>query len=123
MENFARISDLLGCTIVNVEQPLGGDCLYFTLDNGTRFRMRHAQECCEDVYIHDIAGDFADICNAPILMAEESVSSEHPPADMDDECFRWTFYKFATIKGYVTIRWAGASNGYYGVSVDFEHVS
>jgi hypothetical protein len=53
-------------------------------------------------------------------MAEEVVSenSEHAPQYPDS--WTWTFYKFATIKGYVTIRWLGESNGYYSESVDFE---
>ena len=64
-------------------------------------------------------------------MAEEVTHSNEDPAEVQNspelkedyrDSFTWTFYKFATVKGYVTIRWYGESNGYYSESVEFEKV-
>lgn len=64
----------------------------------------------------DVCGALEDLVGSPILLAEE-VSSEHNETLCGDEC--WTFYKFATIKGSVTVRWYGSSNGYYSTAVSY----
>ena len=83
--------------------------------------MQHLQDCCEAVSIEDVTGDLRDLIGSPILMAEESTTFDNPKEDPDDS-FMWTFYKFATAKGYVTVRWYGSSNGYYGESASLEKV-
>lgn len=94
--------------------------VFHTADNET-YRMYHDQECCESVYIEDICGNLNDLIGSPILMAEE-VSEDRGQLNNYEESYTWTFYKFATNRGSVTIRWYGMSNGYYSESVDFVKV-
>lgn len=117
------IGVLVGRTLASVENRANEE-IVFTTDSGEQFKLYHEQSCCESVLVEDVAGDLADLVGTPILMAEEvsSDSSDPPPredGEYEPESHTWTFYKFATLKGYVTIRWLGTSNGYYSETVDF----
>ena len=109
-----NVSILLGKTIIDITNN-NDEEIVFKTDDGQIYKMLHEQDCCESVFIEDIVGNLGDLLHSPVLMAEE-VSQNDEGAE---ESGTWTFYKFATLKGYVTIRWYGSSNGYYSESVDF----
>jgi len=117
---YAEIKELLGKTLINIGITEDNDEIRFACSDGTKYLMYHQQDCCENVTIDDICGDINDLLNSPVLQAEESTSDENPKDPQYDDSFTWTFYKLATAKGYVTIKWYGESNGYYSESVDFE---
>jgi hypothetical protein len=121
MTTHAKIEDLLGKTCTSVKGAVGGYCLLFKFSDGSAYSFIHQQDCCEIVTIEDITGDLSDLVGTPLLKAEEASQSNTNPdgtvSTCPDDSFTWTFYKFATIKGYVDVRWYGASNGYYSESV------
>jgi len=116
--NDADISILIGRKAVNIENH--GDELLIHLSDGTAYKFFHRQDCCENVEIEEIIGDLDDLVDSPFMMAEEISNSEGPK--LEHSSYTWTFYKFATAKGYVTIRWLGESNGYYSEDVDFQRL-
>lgn len=120
-DKYKNVSDLIGKTITSIKNKDNEELIFHTQD-GLTFKMYHEQDCCEDVHIEDICGDLSNLIGSPIVMAEESTNEDNPKNAEWDESFTWTFYKFATAKGYVTIRWYGTSNGYYSESVDFVEI-
>jgi hypothetical protein len=120
---MSKFSDLQGQTLVRI--VVGYDEITFIADTGQQWRMYHDQDCCEHVSVEEVIGDTADLIGTPIIVAEERESTDAPDGfDMSvhDSC-TWTFYEMRTIKGSVTIRWLGESNGYYSESVDFASAS
>ncbi len=114
-----EISDMVGVTFTEIIKH--DDELIFVCDDG-QFIFGHYQDCCEKVYIESIVGNLDDLIGEPLLIAEES-SIESPSDikfDYSDESHTWTFYKFATRKGYVDVRWLGESSGYYSEKVNLE---
>lgn len=112
-----------GKTLVAIEGSKDSDQLIFTTSDGEMYRMWHSQSCCENVSIEDIAGEFADLLDTPLLLAEERSSTDPAPGRAhNDDSGTWTYYQLATINGAVSIRWYGSSNGYYSESVSFEKI-
>ena len=128
---MSDISELKGLTLSRVQGlDVGSDSAFFVTTCGHFFKMGHYQDCCEIVQIIDIAGDVDDLIGEKILLAEEVTSTADVPQigsqtfhyELTDDSHTWTFYRLATKKGFVVIRWLGESNGCYSESVDFEEI-
>ena len=115
---FVNVSILKGKILKDIKIE-GTESILFIDKDDIEYEMFHDYDCCENVYIEDICGDINNLIGSKIIMAEEVINRDLSPLNKFDESYTWTFYKFATVKGYVTIRWYGESNGYYSEEVDF----
>lgn len=114
--------ELIGKVIARVSgMEKDSDSVTVEFTDGSAWEMFHSQNCCESVLLYDIVGDSADLIGHPLLTAEEVSNADDPEGtSASNESHTWTFYRFATIKGLVVLRWLGESNGYYSESVDFK---
>lgn len=121
-----EFKDLIGKTLSEVHRD-GSERIEFTTTEGKKYALYHSQDCCESVTINDICGDLQDLVGSPIVQAEETTSNEdpadYPKREYPPDSLTWTFYRFATAKGAVVIRWIGESNGYYSESVTFAELN
>lgn len=120
MPQVQVFEEMIGKTIVEITgAEIGSDDMLLRAETGELFRFEHIQDCCESVSIEQIDGAVRDLIGEPLVMAEEVTDYFAPAPLHPDDSYTWTFYKFATIKGYVTVRWLGQSNGYYSEGVSF----
>lgn len=112
-----KFSDLVGKTIKAIKITQNKECIEFACDDGFTYRLMYHQDCCAHCSIEDICGDLEDLLGHPLLVAEKVTNRNETPSGGPEpeiyESYTWTFYKLDTIKGGVTIRWYGESNGYY----------
>jgi hypothetical protein len=117
--NQCDVSVLKGKVLKNVK--VDDAEIHFETVDGERYKMYHEQDCCENVYVESVVGDVTDLLGEEVLVADEVSNQEYEDANEPEyaESYSWTFYKLATRRGYVDIRWFGSSNGYYGEGVHF----
>jgi hypothetical protein len=127
-DDQVEFKELMGKTITDivVQNRIHDDGDEIVFKCGSEwFIMLHRQDCCEYVTLEDFDLDMAKqmLIGSPIVRADEFKSSEMPPKKgSKPDSYTWTFYKLATVKGWVDIRWYGVSNGYYSESADLYKV-
>lgn len=118
--NTEIVKEIIGKTAINYTKD--DESIDFHFSDGSAVEFFHIQDCCESVEIDQIDGNLTDLLDSPITMAEiVENENEGEPKDRYDDSFTWTFLKLATIKGYVTVRWYGTSNGYYSESISYDY--
>jgi len=127
-----KFEDLKGKTlskivVVKDDREFNDSVIFEVIETNIKYKLFHDQGCCEQVNLEEIIGDLEDLVGVPILLAEEVISNNDDGADMKegtdiDDSWTWSFYKLSTIKGSVTLRWYGTSNGYYSETVDFVQI-
>lgn len=119
----AKFEDLVGVTLAAVKGlEVNSETVKLLSVDGREWQLRHMTDCCEVVLVQDVAGDVEDLIGQEILFAEESSKINEPLEDgtTGNDCsWTWTFYTLRTMKGTVSFRWLGESNGYYGEEVTF----
>lgn len=115
----ARLNRMVGETIESVSGNRQDDEFVVRTTSGLVFTFYHNQDCCEEVYLEEIIGDIDDLVGHTVVMAEETSNDDliAGTSCYQGESFTWTYYRMATEKGLVVLRFFGSSNGYYSESV------
>ena len=60
--------------LIPIKINVSEDNIHMKFSNGDSAVWCHNQDCCEDVYIENINGDFNDLIDNPLTVVEERTS-------------------------------------------------
>lgn len=126
--NIDQIKQLEGQTFICVDgcERYSYAVFFHSVDGGV-FCMHSGEDdgCEEAVWLEEVHGDVEDLVGVPILKAYADTVHWNMFLNQNtrQSSLRATFYRLSTIKGTVTFRWLGTSNGFYAEEVTVEKVA
>lgn len=97
------------------------EAILFTTSCGRKFLLRHAQDCCESVTIHSIAGDLQSLIGQRITIFKTETDNQLPEGfvpETEPESFSRTIITINNI----VITCVGLSNGCYDETMQCEEI-
>jgi hypothetical protein len=96
------------------------EVIVFTMDDGSKYKMLHYQDCCESVSIDWEKSASLDKLKGQKVISLTTNFEEH--ANNEYNSTTTTTYSFIMTDGRYQIVWEGSSNGYYGETPVLEKV-
>lgn len=109
--------ELIGKIISDVVYDKSAEDISFVMNDDSKFKMLHNQDCCESVSI-----DWKQSCDLNDLKGKEILSFSELSTEGDGSSYgscTITTYTFFTPEGNYKIVWEGESNGYYSETPEF----
>lgn len=117
--NNVFLNELVGKKVCEMKGQIKDQDFLIKTECGYTFNFYHNQDCCESVYLENIIGDINDILGHEIILAQEEINNDEiQDSDVfNQDSFTWTYYRLASEKGLVVLRFYGTSNGYYSEGI------
>jgi hypothetical protein len=123
---LTQLNDLLRGRSVTSIEGLAKDSTEVVINMPTgKLRFYHEQDCCEGFWLADFEDDRNSRMRAyeyDRFLGVELLTNKDDPAPEDEyiECYTWTYVRLKFQSGDVTLRFIGASNGYYSEDCNIE---
>lgn len=114
---MSKIKIMKGLIFNKIQQGNESSNLLTIENDWVEIVFKPEEEYSSDINLEDVVGDLNDLLDTPILIAESSEVDKFETGDEYSDHSTATFYKLATKKGYVDMRFYGTGGAMYSTSV------